>query len=639
MTSIRAFWLVLLVAVLAAAAPAVAADCPSEVSFWPAVDASTADTGFTGLALGRPIFGNTMRLAVSCAASVSPCGTCNITGALPDTHGTFQRCVNDTSLACTPATEVADCGAPGTCRIFLTVPQFVATSGVYGCYTNEITGPVSGTVDESGALAVSVSYLGRIYLGGDPNSLACPRCVGDSFANDGLRDGTCASGLHVGGACDANGPPPSGYEEVGASSFDCPSNPLAQVASLSAGAVTFSTGTQTRTLTTASPACTGTGASGRKCFCDTCNDAAAEPCQTNADCPPSGGNPGICGGRRCDGGPNDGTPCSSSTECAGASCRRLGEFTRPNTCFDDTATPASEAFLCADVGTPGDGLGECVRGPVDKSCTNHPARGCTSDGDCDGVPGACVAHSRACYVTDGTVGQSISAVGVATPPDGGVSDPTVLGMITCQGSSRVSAIDAVVGLPGLARNRHVGTLAVGPDFGVVCPTAPDACRAPFVPHKSPLTMKDRTPDTKDQLKWQWSKGAATTLAELGDPTTTDAYVLCVYDAQGLRMNMSVPAGGTCDGRPCWKASSTGFRYQRKDGALRGITKLVLRAGADGKAKIQATGAGDFLPLPPLPSLDAPLQVQIRNRTSGLCWSASYPAPLEKQTASDLKARD
>jgi hypothetical protein len=31
--------------------------------------------------------------------------------------------------------------------------------------------------------------------------------------------------------------------------------------------------------------------------------------------------------------------------------------------------------------------------------------------------------------------------------------------------------------------------------------------------------------------------------------------------------------------------------------------------------------------------------QLRNRTSGLCWGASYAAPFQKATETDLKVRD
>lgn len=491
----------------------------------------------------------------------------------------------------------------------------------------------------------------------------------------------------------------------------------------------------------------------------------------------SGGNPGICGGRRCLGGANDGVPCTVGSECpASLGCNRPGEPTLPNPCQDDPNTPADESFVCTDTAPLGDGLGHCVLGPFDQHCTNHPNRFCGTDGDCDDVPGACVAEPRPCFVGDGTIGQSISVSGAATSPVASHA-ATTLGMLACLPPSRVGAPDTVIGLPGLTRNHHVGDLTLaekivsafttpngsvgtapvapasvvettvtsppgglitivsafngppdpsgrrleitapttspttpltitftlaasevppggaadldlffdglGPipnclnpgdaipndpcvtartDLGggagaitvlsstggvfatteplpLACPHDPDTCRTPITGGKSPFALKDKTPDDKDQVQWHWSKGAATTLAELGDPTTADAYALCVYDASGLRMRMPVPAGGVCAGKPCWKANSHGFVYKNKDATPFGITKLRLKSGDTGKSQMQADGRGDLLPMPSLATLTPPLQVQLRNRTSGLCWGATYTAPFERLTPTDLKAKD
>ncbi len=622
-----------LLAVLVLAVPPVAgaAECPTDVTFTPAETGSTADTGWTGLGLGRPIYGNTLHLEVGCPSTMPPCGTCVVTGALPDAPGTFQRCTNDTSIQCTVNTEVADCGGADRCRIFITVPQFAVTGGIPSCYTNELTAPPTGTVDDGGALSVTLEYTGTIYSS-ESFARPCPTCDGDPAPNDGVRSGHCNGGARDGLPCDGHGIPMAGYEEFGTSSFDCPSRPGFLVGTLRAGPLTFATGTQTRTLTAASPRCTGSGGGLLACFCDTCNDAAAEPCASDADCPPSGGNPGVCGGRRCMSGANDGAPCTAASQCPGGLCGRLGEPTKPNACTNDA---------CVDTAPVGDGFGECIDGPVDTTCANHPSRACASDADCDDVAGACQQHTRLCFATDGSVGQSVSATGIATPPVAGVSAPTTLGMIACQAASGSSYVNSILGLPGLARNAHVGTLSFG-DAGIPaadCPLAPDACRAPAVLGKSQLQLKDRSPDTKDALKWSSAKAAATTLAELGDPTAGDDYVLCVYDPNGRRMGMRVPAGGNCDGRPCWKTTNGGFAYKRKDGFPHGITQLILRSGSDGKAKLQAAGRGGFLPMPALASIAPPVRVQLRNRTSGLCWEAAYPAPLLKASATDVKARD
>jgi hypothetical protein len=125
-------------------------------------------------------------------------------------------------------------------------------------------------------------------------------------------------------------------------------------------------------------------------------------------------------------------------------------------------------------------------------------------------------------------------------------------MLTCLPATESNSVNNVVGFPGLTRNVHEGLLAFGgnADPAPTCPLAPAACRAPVVSGKSKVHLKDGSPDTKDQLRWRWSKGAATTLAELGEPRTTDHYELCVYDGTGLRASMVIPAGGLCGGVPC-----------------------------------------------------------------------------------------
>src|SRR5690242_6145545 len=108
-----------LLALLSPALVDAAATCPTVVGFEPTAGLSTVDSGWTGLAMGRPIYGNVLRLGIDCSAATAPCGTCPITGLLPDAAGMFQRCRADTSVPCTQATEVADCGGPDTCAVFI----------------------------------------------------------------------------------------------------------------------------------------------------------------------------------------------------------------------------------------------------------------------------------------------------------------------------------------------------------------------------------------------------------------------------------------------------------------------------------------------------------------------------------------
>jgi len=157
--------------------------------------------------------------------------------------------------------------------------------------------------------------------------------------------------------------------------------------------------------------------------------------------------------------------------------------------------------------------------------------------------------------------------------------------------------------------------------------------------RSTILLKDREPDSRDQLVWKWLKGAATTKAEFGDPLTADDYELCMYDANGLVSSSRVPAGGVCaKGKPCWKEQSKGYRYADKDRTPDGMDRLQLKEGVAGKAKVLVKGKGLRLDLPALATLAAPVTVQAINAASGRCWEAVYAPPFLRQDAEQFKAK-
>lgn len=637
----------LVAAAIALPARAFAASCPTNVVYEP-TGSGAVDAGWTGELHDMPLSGPTLNLTVHCVPATPPCGTCTITGLAQP-----LRCEADSSKACTVATEVADCGAPGACRVHLAPPQSFRAGFLSSlCVTTTVPGPVGGTVDiESGAFAPIVPMQSKVYAGPALHQ-GCPRCVGDPVANDGARFGSCDAGPRAGLACDAN--VTSDFSDFGSSSFDCPPTPATLIGTFNLGPLAGSTGTLTRTLGPASPRCPALGGIG--CFCGTCNNIDQQPCFTNADCPPSGGNTGICGGRRCVGGANAGAPCSANSECPSGFCNQPGEPARPDGCIDDTS-----GVDCVPL--PG-GEGECVAGPIQTFCANHPNRLCTTDGECDGVSGACMVKNRACFPGDGVDGSSISVSGTATAPVAGVAEPTDLAVLACVPPSGSASLNNTGGFPGPVRASYPGRLRIvdpaatptptttpaptttpppatptpNPD---TCPAAPAICRQPFVSGKSSVLLTKKFPSTKDRLQWKWNKGTATSLADFGDPLTSDEYALCLYDDTTLRATLRIPAGGTCNGRPCWRATSKGFQYKNKEALTLpdGITQLVLRAGSDGRAAIQAQGRGSQLPLPSLSAFSDTLRVQLRNRTSGLCWNATFPQPFQVDTAERLKDKD
>lgn len=463
--------------------------CPTTVTFTPdaSAPARVLDTGWTGIAhRARVLTDETVTLAMTCAAPGRPCGTCPVSGPVPNplagngqianarcTTNSARGCLTDADcaprqclggpnegLACGADSDCPSgtCPALGACAFYFGSTLPLAAGGVATCVANYFDGPVTGTVNvESGEAATTAHVVSRVALGVAIDT-PCPRCVNDDAVNDSTHDGTCDGGPRANLSCDANGTVPD-RPDFGATSLDCPPSPGAVVASLPID-LGNATAPVAKTLTAASPACSGPGESVNKCLCDTCNDAAAEPCASNADCPPSGGNPGICGGRRCIGGANVGAPCTSSSACPGGGiCARSGEPTKPSACLDDTSV-VNRDLECTD--PDGDGEGACTNGPLDQTCSlasGHAQRGCTADDDCGGAAETCGAALRRCFLTGGGTFQpagtsdgtdTLVAVGMADAPVRDASRPT-LASVFCIAPTAAPAVNAVAGLPGPGR--------------------------------------------------------------------------------------------------------------------------------------------------------------------------------------------
>ncbi len=163
-------------------------------------------------------------------------------------------------------------------------------------------------------------------------------------------------------------------------------------------------------------------------------------------------------------------------------------------------------------------------------------------------------------------------------------------------------------------------------------TAMTACRTSIVPGRTRFVLKDDADDSRDRMYWKWTKGEATAAGDLGDPTGTDGYAVCLYDgsdADQLIFEARAPAG------PSWKllGSATnpkGFKYKDRDGTPDGISKLQVKAGADGKAKIVLKAAGANLSASPLgmPTTPMPLPLIVQVQGAGNCWEAEYTSAAQ-----------
>ena len=152
------------------------------------------------------------------------------------------------------------------------------------------------------------------------------------------------------------------------------------------------------------------------------------------------------------------------------------------------------------------------------------------------------------------------------------------------------------------------------------------CKLPTKPGKALLALKDTSTNTGDRLSFAWSNGQTTAVGDFGDPLATVDYALCLFDAGGalLLPPLTAPAGGTCGAKPCWKKlGRNGFRYENPLRDPDGTDTVMLRAGAQGKAKAKFDGKGAHLPPLGLPlALPVTAQLQAEN---GQCWAAGFSA--------------
>ena len=431
------------------------------------------DTGWTGVSHDLPGVDDAPTVSArvtGCDTDLgSPtCGQCTVTGPI-EYQGPANtcRCFNagspDASTLTTCDPEASTCGGGEVCQCFYGPPLPLSSGAVPACVVNKFNGTFSGTVNvaTSGTHAGEGASLVRL-LSSVHNGLGatkpCPKCVGDVTARDGLAQGTCDGGPRNGLACDTGG------ENVyfGPTSIDCPPSQSANIGDLSIKFDQATTGTTS--LGTNRP-CTATGGN---CFCSTCPTAQAEACNTNADCP--GGL--ACGGRRCIGGANNGTPCSTNSQCASGICNRPGTPTQRNACLGECEPNPG------DPSNPNEGI--CPDGPIDQTCSLEPYRGCTSDVDCNPAPSGncgdclpnqvCQSSLRQCFLDP--------IVRVGTP---GTRD-SVIAATFCLPPTRSDSINNVAGLPGPgAVLQPTRTFKIGPlcgngvvDTGEACDGASDA---------------------------------------------------------------------------------------------------------------------------------------------------------------------
>lgn len=151
------------------------------------------------------------------------------------------------------------------------------------------------------------------------------------------------------------------------------------------------------------------------------------------------------------------------------------------------------------------------------------------------------------------------------------------------------------------------------------------CRGVGAAGSSSLKVQHST-SGNDKLKWRWKRGAATTQAELGDPTLDTNYTLCLYSSDfsgtDLVVEQHMDPEGFCRYEECWQAKSRGYAFGDAAGINGAIRRLSLSPGEDGRASLSAQGSGPSLGFPVLPIFGlTAMRLQLVQERDDTCWES------------------
>lgn len=169
--------------------------------------------------------------------------------------------------------------------------------------------------------------------------------------------------------------------------------------------------------------------------------------------------------------------------------------------------------------------------------------------------------------------------------------------------------------------------------GACAPAIRGGCRGAL---KSILLVKNQSGDSdKDKLLWKWVKGDTTMLADFGSPSTTTQYTLCVFAGTSPAVTVEVAPSASL-----WSPVGTkGLKYKDLNRTSNGVGKVLLKAGAAGKAKALLKGKGVNLPDPPVGPLALPVTAQLVNSTNSVCYEGVYDTPdIIKNETEKFKAK-
>jgi hypothetical protein len=262
-----------------------------------------------------------------------------------------------------------------------------------------------------------------------------------------------------------------------------------------------------------------------------------------------------------------------------------------------------------------------------ETCTAIPGQPCPADVV---TPAGTVCRPAAgtCDVAEQCTGIALQAcpangfVAAQTPCD---LDASVCTIDKCDGSGNCTFASNLDCDDGNACTQD----SCDPNDGCEYSGAPSMSCAPA--SRALFKYKDSSDDPKDNLKFLWKGGPALVL-DMGDPTQSTRYELCVYDNRGVQLAMGVPPGGPWQtlGSP---SSPKGYKYIDSSAQNDGI-KVIKTKGSNlpDKAKVKVSGKGAQLPQ----TADIPFVFPVTAQLyagDGMCWEAEFAQSDTKKNES------
>jgi hypothetical protein len=102
------------------------------------------------------------------------------------------------------------------------------------------------------------------------------------------------------------------------------------------------------------------------------------------------------------------------------------------------------------------------------------------------------------------------------------------------------------------------------------------------------------------------------------------------------LKATAPGGGTCDGKPCWKATKDTFMYRDRDRTPDGLSAVTFKSTLGKGTSITVKGKGPNLSLPPSFAGVSDVLVQVQsNEVVPVCYGTQYDGVTRNQDSTKL----